>query len=285
MAAIEAIEPLQDDALLASGARTIARPLVRTASAIAAVVAVAATLIAYAAFGVRGALALAVVPGVAASVAALRRQPAHAASPARVVLPPLREVVRGDTRLLILALAAFEMGNVATALLVLRAILVLTPEHGTIAAVELTLGLYAAHNAAALLAAAVVRRMRDPMTRTLLLGAGTVLFLVAYGVFALTDPGITLLLAAFVATGLGTGAVRAGERAAVRELVDEPAEEAAVGLLATMQAIGNFAAATATGVIWSEVSVRAALLYLGTWLLISSVGLFTAATRLQHPRR
>jgi predicted MFS family arabinose efflux permease len=257
--------------------------LVGAASAVAGVAAVAVALLAYAAFGVRGTLALAAIPGVVASIIALRARPPRRPPAPHAELPRLGEVLRGDARLLIFGLAAFEMGNVATPLLVLRSVLVLTPDHGTTTAVEITLGLYAAHNAAAAAAAAGVRRVREARTRTFILAAATVLFLIAYGGFGLTVPGVTVLLAAFVATGVGTGALRAGEHAAVRALVDEPAEEAAVGVLATTQAVGNFAAATVTGVIWSEVSVRAALLYLGTWLLISAGGLFAAATRARRP--
>lgn len=69
--------------------------------------------------------------------------------PLRIRVKP---VLHGDLGRLLGAVAAFEVGNVAATLLILRASDLLTPEHGTKTATTIALGLYTAYNVAATIA-------------------------------------------------------------------------------------------------------------------------------------
>lgn len=123
----------------------------------------------------------------------------------------------------------------------------------------------------------------------LALAAGGLLFLLSYLGFALTDANLLLVALCFIAAGLGTGAVIATEAMLLEDIVDDHLRPATEGLLGVVRAVGNFTASAVTGILWSVVSVRAALLYLGGWMVISLVGLALAsrnggspARRLQH---
>jgi hypothetical protein len=61
----------------------------------------------------------------------------------------VRPVLRGRPGRLLLAVSAFELGNIAATLLILRATELLTPGHGKDSAVQLAHALYTAYNIAA----------------------------------------------------------------------------------------------------------------------------------------
>lgn len=117
-----------------------------------------------AAVGVRWAIGLSVIPGLLAAAAivyAIR----HTARPATRAKVPLRfhiqPVLRGDLGRLMTAVAAFEVGNVAATLLILRATELLTPTHGATAATSIALLLYTLYNLAATAASVPAGRTAD----------------------------------------------------------------------------------------------------------------------------
>ena len=63
--------------------------------------------------------------------------------------PALRPVLKGDLGTLFFGIGAFEIGNVAATLLILRAVQLLTPSHGSTGATQIALWLYIGYNAAA----------------------------------------------------------------------------------------------------------------------------------------
>ena len=65
----------------------------------------------------------------------------------------VRPLLRGDLGRLLAAVTAFEVGNVAATLLILRATELLAPAHGASAATSLALALYILYNLAATLPA------------------------------------------------------------------------------------------------------------------------------------
>jgi len=106
------------------------------------------------AFSVRTAILLSIIPGllaVAAILYAIRhlpRQTARRRQPIRITVRPL---MRGRLGRLLVAVGAFELGNVAATLLILRATELLTPTRGGGSATQVALGLYLAYNVAATL--------------------------------------------------------------------------------------------------------------------------------------
>ncbi len=93
--------------------------------------------------GVRTAILVSVIPGLLAALAivyAIRTAPRLATRERRPLRIRVRPVLRGGLRQLFVGVSAFELGNVAATLLILRATDLLTPGHGHSRAVEIALG-------------------------------------------------------------------------------------------------------------------------------------------------
>ncbi len=85
-----------------------------------------------------------------------------------------------------LAVGAFEFGNVAATVLILRATELLDSDRSHDSAVQLALVLYTADNLAATLASIPAGRTADRFGNTRVLAAGAALFALAYVGLALT---------------------------------------------------------------------------------------------------
>jgi MFS family permease len=226
--------------------------------------------------GLRESILLSVVPGFLAAAAifvaitSAPRLERHERPPLRLKIRP---VLRGELGRLLLAVSAFELGNVAATLLILRATDLLTPERGHDSAVKVALGLYAAYNLAATLTSVPAGHATDRRGGIVVLLAGVLIFLVAYGGFAFTGSSIAVLALLFAAAGVGIGLTETAEHAAVATLAPENLRGSAFGALAAVQSFGNLAASAVAGALWTLVSPRAAFLYLGAWMLVSVVAL------------
>jgi MFS family permease len=166
-----------------------------------------------------------------------------------------------------LAVGAFEMGNVATTLLILRATQLLEPGRSHTTAVQLALGAYVLYNVAATLTSIPAGRLGDLQGNTLVFGIGTLCFLGAYLGFA--TGSLTLLVLAFVVAGVAIGCVETAEHTAVASLAAIEVRGSAFGLLAGVQSLGNVAASAIAGVLWSTISPTVAFLYLAGWMGVS----------------
>jgi MFS family permease len=240
-------------------------------------------LVLVAAVGVRWAIGLSVIPGVLAALAivyAIRHAPRAEKRDRVPIRIRVRPVLRGRLGRLLGAVAAFEIGNVAATLLILRATELLTPERGAKTATTLALLLYAGYNLAATVASVPAGRLADRLgTRgpVLVLAAGMALFAAAYAGFALTGAALAVLAVPFIVAGLAIGCVETAEHAAVAASAPAEIRGSAFGLLATVQAVGNLAASAIAGILWTTVSPAAAFGYLVAWMILALVGL--VATR------
>jgi hypothetical protein len=160
-----------------------------------------------AAVGVRHAILLSVVPGLVAAVAitvAAREArgtaiDGHARRTLRLNLHRLRAAGLGRTLTPVLL---FELGNLATTLLILRATgLLSTGARTSAAAASAAILLYAAHNAIAAAAALGGGRAADWVGGRAVLGAGASAYVAAYGLFAAGPHGWPALLLALCAFG------------------------------------------------------------------------------------
>jgi MFS family permease len=233
-----------------------------------------------AAFGIRHAILLSVVPALLAAAAifvAIQAAPRLE----RRERPPLRirvrPVLRGRLGRLLAAFAAFELGNAAATLLILRATDVLSPDRGHDAAVKIALVLYALYNAAATLASLPAGHATDRRGANTVLGAGVAAFLAAYVGLAFTGSGLAPLALLFAAAGIGIGLVETAQSAAVATLAPPELLGSAFGALAAIQSFGNLAASAVAGGLWTLVSPRAAFLYLAGWMAVSAAALVAAA--------
>lgn len=221
---------------------------------------------------VRTAILLSIVPGLLAAFAML-----YAAR--RVVRPrtrgrtrlrlQVRPVLRGELGRLLLAIGAFELGNLAATLMILRATELLEPSRGQDAAVSLGLALYVSYNVAAALASVPAGHLGDRRDAAWPLGLGVAAFLAAYVALAATGPSVPVLAVAFVLAGVGIGAVETAEHHAVAARAPEEIRGSAFGLLAALQSLGNFAASAIAGLLWTVWSPTAAFGWAAGWMALS----------------
>lgn len=228
--------------------------------------------------GTREAMLISVIPGLLATVAifyairAARRPTTQERKPLRIRIRP---VMKGQLGRLLFGVSAFELGNVAATLLILRATQLLTPAHGHASAVTIGLGLYTAYNLAASLASVPGGHLGDRRNTLLVLLLGVACFGAAYLGLALTGASIALLAVCFVLAGIAIGFVETAEHAAVATLAPVDVRGSAFGALAAIQSLGNLAASAVAGLLWTVVSPRAAFLYLAGWMLASAITLGT----------
>lgn len=210
-----------------------------------------------AAVGVRAAILISVVPGAMAAlaiVAAVRAAPRHEARTHVPVRLRVRPLLHGRLRALLFGITAFELGNVAATLLILRATELLdrTHEHGT--AVKIALLLYSGYNFAASAVAVPGGHLADRRGTMVVLCLGAAAFIVAFGGFAVAGSSILVLALLFAAAGIGIGLGEPAQSAAVAALAPDGLRGSAFGLVAGIQSFANLAASAVAGLIWSAVS-------------------------------
>jgi MFS family permease len=177
--------------------------------------------------GVRHTIYLSVVPGmfaalaitVAAAEARKRHGPSTGRRRARLDLRGLREA--GVVRPL-LPIAAFELGNVATSLLILRATTLL--HHGgrsVAAATSLAVLIYAGHNLFGAFVAYGGGHWLDRVGPRLVFATGAAVYVASYGLFALPLHSWPVLVAAFLLAGSGIGFAETAESALMARLVPD----------------------------------------------------------------
>lgn len=227
-------------------------------------------------FSVRVAMYVSVIPGFLAALAiwyAIRHIPRMTVKQHQKIRLRIRPVMRGRLGRLMWAVSAFEMGNVAATLLILRATQLLTPTHGLNRATQIGILLYLSYNLSATVFSLPSGHVIDRLGPKLMFGTGAAAFLAAYVLFALSGPNIALLLLAFVAAGLGIACAETAQSAAVASAAPFDLRGSAFGLLAAVQSFGNLAASVVAGAIWAAWSPLAAFVYLAIWMLLALVGL------------
>ena len=222
--------------------------------------------------GVRSAILLSVIPGLLAVVAiviAIRSAPTLHERERRPLRVQVRPVLRGGLGRLFIGVGAFEFGNAAATLLILRATDLLEPGRGHDEAVEVALLLYAGYNMAAALASIPGGLVADRHGKVPVLAFGVAAFLIAYAGLGLVGASVVTLALLFAAAGVGIGLVETAEHAAVASLAPSEIRGSAFGLLAATQSFGNLAASAIAGALWTLISPRVAFLYLAAWMLVS----------------
>jgi MFS family permease len=235
--------------------------------------------------GVRGAIVASAVPGLLAALAIVyavrrlgrpagrHRQPAPVPVRLRVRVRPV--LAAGLGRLLA-GIGAFEAGNVAATLLVLRATELLARDRGQQAATTLALLLYTGYNLAATLASVPAGRLADRRGPVGVLAAGVALFGLAYVGLAVVGASVAVLAGCFLAAGVAIGCAETAEHAAVAAAAPAGLRGSAFGLLAAIQSFGNLAASGVAGLLWTAASPRVAFGYLAGWMALALVGLAAA---------
>jgi MFS family permease len=243
----------------------------------------AAGLVAW--LGIRPAMLLAVVPGLFAAVAIV-----VAAREARRHAEPGREGDRRGRRMDPAALrraglggalrpiVPFELGNVATTLLILRATQLLAGGGRSVqAAASLAILIYAGHNVVAAGASVLGGRRVDRSGPRAVFGAAAGLYVLAYAGFAVGWRSPGLLLVAFALAGAGIGLAETAESALVARLLPDRLRGSGFGVLGGVQSAGDLLASAVVGVLYAAVSPAVGFGYAAGWMALSVTA--SAATR------
>lgn len=181
--------------------------------------------------GVRHTLMLAFIPGLIAAAAITvasseARQVVAAPEGRRRLSFNIGELRRAGLVSALAPATLFELGNLATILLILRATGLLHTESGSLTeATSIAILLYAGHNAMAAAAHCSPGRGRTGPVHDFVYSAGAAVYVLAYGIFAWGPGQIRLLLSGFAAAGIGIGLAETAESATVAlALPDRPVE-------------------------------------------------------------
>ena len=236
-------------------------------------------------FGLRTALALALLPGLLSVYLAVRGAAAADAQATEAPAPPpLRHVastvVHGRLGWALGGITALEFANIAFTLLILRAVTLLREEFGFHDAVLLAVALFVGYRLAAAASSAVGGWTVDRAGALRVTGFGAMLLLAGYGVFALSSGGsIEAVGVAMVLAGAGEGLLETAEQAAVARTAPPVAIAPAFGLLTAIQSSGRVVASVVAGLLWTLISPEAGLLYTAPLLIVSPILLWRAAAR------
>lgn len=228
--------------------------------------------------GVRHTIYLSAVPGlfaaaaiaVAAAEARRMRPSAPVARRVRLELGRLREV--GVVRPLI-PITAFELGNVATTLLILRATTLL--HHGgrsITAATSLAVLIYAGHDLIGSFVAYGGGHWIDSAGARVVFATGGAVYVVGYALFALPFHSWPVLVAAFLLAGSGVGLAETAESALMARMLPGHLRGSGFGLLGGVQSLGDFASSAVVGLLWAAVTPTVAFAYAAGWMALSVLG-------------
>lgn len=237
--------------------------------------------------GIRHTLFLAFIPGVfavlAITVAAHEARNVIAAPAGRARLSfNLKELRAAGLARALTPSALFELGNLATTLLILRATdLLHTDGRSITTATTLAILLYAAHNGSAAVSAfaggVLVDRLGSPRH---VFTAGACVYLASYTVFALGPRSVGGIAAGFVAAGLGIGLAETAQSATVALALPDRLRGNGFGVLGLVQSFGDLGATVVAGLLWSLWSAPVAFAYAALWMAASVL-----AGLLVRPRR
>jgi len=222
--------------------------------------------------GVRPTLLLAAVPGfgAAALIVVATREAARTAGPSKgrkVMRYNLGELRRAGLASVLVAPTLFELGNIASSLLILRATELLhTDGRSVTAATSLAILLYAAHNLLATGAAVAAGTLIDRRSTRAAMIVGALTYLGGYAMFAAGPSSPLRLLIAFALAGCGIGFAEPAESAAIATLLPDSLRSNGFGLLGVVQGVGALTSSAVVGVLWSTVSATAGFAYAAVWM-------------------
>lgn len=235
--------------------------------------------------GVRHAILLSIVPGFFAAVAIIvaareARRTVTAPVGRRTLKLNLGELKAAGFARTLTPVAMFELGNVATTLLILRATdLLHTDGRDLTAATSLAILLYVAHNIAATLCSLIAGQLSDRIGPRWVFAASGAVYVAGYVVFAIGPILWPLLLLGFVLSGVGIGAAETAESTAVARMLPERLRGNGFGVLGLVQSVGDMGSTVVAGVLWSLISPLVAFGYAAAWMAGS-----VAASRMLRPR-
>lgn len=226
--------------------------------------------------GVRTSMVLSIIPGVLACIAITyaARQAAAQLRQVRVdgdVSRRLGELRGTGLSRLLWPIGAFEMGNLASTLLILRATDLLGDGRSASAAAGLAIVLYAGHNVVASAASLLAGWLIDLWSPRLLLATGATCYAVAYLAFGAPSHGTGMVTLCFLLAGVGIGCGETAEGAMIANRLPKTIRAQGLGVLGVVQAAGDVGATVVGGALWSMFGAMAAFGYAAAWMGLSLV--------------
>jgi MFS family permease len=234
--------------------------------------------------GIRPALYLAAIPGVfsAFAITIAAREARHRKTdrtPRQRLRQQFARIRASGLLPALLPIAAFELGNMATTLLILRASGLLHADGYTVAeATSFAVLVYAAHNLFAAIVAFLAGHWVDRHGPRLPFAAGAALYVAAYVLFAVSGHGWATLVPAFLLAGSGIGLAETAESALVAAVLPDELRGSGYGLLGGIESVGDFASSAIVGLLWTAMSPTAGFLYAAGWMVLSLIGSSRIAT-------
>lgn len=227
-----------------------------------------------ASIGIRPTLYLAAIPGLLAALAITIAAREARKQPRTVVRRRAfawRTLIPSGLGRPLLPIAAFELGNMATTLLILRATTLL--HHGGRSletATSLAIILYAGHNLAGSGTAYLGGHWIDRRTARTVFVAGALIYTGSYLLFASSSHGL-LLIIAFLLSGAGVGLTETAESTLFAQLLPSHLRGSGFGVLGGVQAFGDFASSAVVGLLWTAVNPSVAFIYAACWVGAAAV--------------
>lgn len=176
------------------------------------------------------------------------------------------------------AVGVFGMGNFAHTLLVFRAVALLTPARGAVAAGRTAIALYIFHNVVYAAASYPLGALGDRINKRLLLAVGYACFAAMCLGFLAVPPTVVALGALFGLAGLYIAIVGTMERALAADLLPLANRGAGYGALATVNSFGDLLSSIVVGLLWTRVSIAAGFGYAAVFTFAGSAALVFAPT-------
>jgi len=178
-------------------------------------------------------------------------------------------------RRFLLGVGMFGLGDFAPTLLILAATQLLTPEYGLTHAAQLAGLMYVVRNITYALASFPIGSLSDRMSRVALLALG-------YGVAVLTLAGFLLafllnwtslpyLFLLFALAGVFIAAEDTLESTITADFIPSETRGMGMGVLGTVNGIGDFGASVIVGLVWTAISPVAAFGFAAVMMLVGTV--------------
>lgn len=223
--------------------------------------------------GIRHAIYFSIIPGVLAAFTitiAAKEVAKHGAPIKRKVKLELRGIKEAGLIRPLIPIACFELGNIATTLLILRATQLLhTSARSLTAAATLAILIYAAHNVIASLVAIMGGRWIDKGGTRVVLATGAALYVLAYLGFAFATHSWIWLIVAFMLAGSGIGLAETAESTLVARSLPDKLRGSGFGLLGGIQSFGDFASTAMVGLLYTVISPTVGFIYAAAWMILS----------------
>lgn len=219
---------------------------------------------------------IAVVPGLlsavvfAAMIAEKRRTPNRELRFWRTI----RTFPGGFKRYLV-GVLVFGLGDFAPTFLILAATQLLTPTYGVTRAAQLAGLMYVLRNATYALASFPIGALSDRMSRVTLLAGGYLLAALTVGGFLLAFlfewTSLGILFSLFALAGVFIAAEDTLEGTITADLIPSATRGIGMGVLGTVNGVGDFVASIIVGLLWTGISGAAAFGFAASVMLIGAV--------------